>query len=441
MKNLGFIWVLTLIIKLFLAAVIPLSADEAYYWVWSLRPQLSYFDHPPFVAWLFFLGHFLEPLGHAVRWPAVIMAHCTLLVWVYIWSLLKPEFKEQKISWWLGLALCSPLLGFGSLIVTPDLPVVFFWSASLAFVVRVLLHQKPWDYAFLGMSLGLGFSSKYHIVIFVPVLLAYLVFERQWHLINWKKVSLTIIFGLIFSSPVLIWNFQNDFSSFRFQLNHGLNRPDYEFYWTWSYVAAQILILFPTVVWCAIQAKLPQRFRIFYYFAWGPLLFFFLSSFRALVEMNWPIVAYPAFFAVAVLGARNSRPFWIANIFWVSIFLILFSHTLKPWVPFAPEKLSELNQFEELAKNRSKYEPLYASTYQMASWVWYKTKVPFFKLHGMSRLDLFDTYEEGTPQKFPIYVALRRHTPLPDWIQTGPSYKITEVESFDNDFTIVRIDR
>ena len=34
--------------------------DEAYYWLWSNRVALSYFDHPPLLAWVqaFLLSHF-----------------------------------------------------------------------------------------------------------------------------------------------------------------------------------------------------------------------------------------------------------------------------------------------------------------------------------------------------------------------------------------------
>src|SRR5215213_10135897 len=34
-----------------LAARLNLSFDEAYYWLWSQHLQLSYYDHPPLVAW------------------------------------------------------------------------------------------------------------------------------------------------------------------------------------------------------------------------------------------------------------------------------------------------------------------------------------------------------------------------------------------------------
>src|SRR5512139_3734300 len=33
------------------AGLLALSPQEAYYWTWSRRLDLSYFDHPPLVAW------------------------------------------------------------------------------------------------------------------------------------------------------------------------------------------------------------------------------------------------------------------------------------------------------------------------------------------------------------------------------------------------------
>ena len=62
-----------LIWKLFAGASLGLIFDECYYWVWSLHPQLGYFDHPPLVAWVIAVGHSL--LGHhplAVRIGAIL---------------------------------------------------------------------------------------------------------------------------------------------------------------------------------------------------------------------------------------------------------------------------------------------------------------------------------------------------------------------------------
>src|SRR5919206_318214 len=44
-----------------------LYADEAYYWLWSLRPAVGYYDHPPLVAWLIALSAPVVPGEIGVR--------------------------------------------------------------------------------------------------------------------------------------------------------------------------------------------------------------------------------------------------------------------------------------------------------------------------------------------------------------------------------------
>ena len=41
-----------IVINLLYNFSLPLHPDEAYYWVWSQNLQLSYYDHPPMVAYL-----------------------------------------------------------------------------------------------------------------------------------------------------------------------------------------------------------------------------------------------------------------------------------------------------------------------------------------------------------------------------------------------------
>src|SRR5579863_9920600 len=45
-----------LCLRLGLGFVLPLSFDEAYYWLWSRHLALSYFDHPPAIAYAIRLG-------------------------------------------------------------------------------------------------------------------------------------------------------------------------------------------------------------------------------------------------------------------------------------------------------------------------------------------------------------------------------------------------
>lgn len=434
MRNFKQLWLVSLFVKLVLSAFLPLSADEAYYWVWSQRLQLSYFDHPPMVAWLFSLGQFLEPLANAVRWPAVLLGHLTMVVWYY---LLKDRFPADQVRWWMCLALFSPLLGFGSIIVTPDVPVVFFWSLSMLFFREALEKKSAVFYGALGAALGLGFCAKYHIVLFLPCIAFYLLIEKKWREVRWQSVPLTLLFGLLFCTPVLLWNYQNGFASFEFQLKHGLEKTVYSYDWTLSYVLGQTAIIFPLVAWAALRAKSHQRYLI--YFAWIPLSFFFLTSFRAVVEANWPIIAYPAIFALAISHPRIRKwlPYYIG--FNGVIVLIVVATLFVPSLRSINEKISEPYAFQELSEETKNFQPLYASSYQMAASLWYFSKTPVFKLKEISRYDFFDTLEERTPTD-DFYLAKKMSGDLPIWL-TEQDYAITEIKKIGSLFHLLKVDK
>ncbi|UXR65812.1 glycosyltransferase family 39 protein [Bdellovibrio bacteriovorus] len=437
MKELLRIWWVSLVVKLVLSALIPLSADEAYYWVWSQRPQLSYFDHPPLVSWLFYLGHIFEPLMHAVRWPAVIFGHLLIGIWIL---LLKDRLPWDKIKIWIYLVLLSPLLGFGSLIVTPDLPVMTFWSLALLLTVHALEKKDLPSYLGLGIALGLGFCAKYHIVLFVPCLLAYLTFEKRWKDVRFSGVFATIIAGLIFSSPVIIWNAQNGFASFEFQIKHGLERTSYNPEWTVSYILGQILILFPLIFWAALRAHVPRNLRWLLYFGWGPLLFFLLTSFRALVEANWPIIAYPAVLATALFHQKIQKWARVSVAFWGLIIVLVISTLFTPSLRKLSDKVEEPYVFQKLSSIAYEYSPLYASSYQMASSLWYFSKVPVFKLKDISRFDFFDTLPEAQPQGNVFYLVKRKTNGLPKWI-SEQQWQMKEIKTISPDFVVLEFTR
>ena len=437
MKDLKRIWLISLFVKLFLAAILPLSADEAYYWVWSHNMRLSYFDHPPMVAWLFYLGHFLEPFLNAVRWPAVLMGHATILVWI---SLLKSHVDLERIKIWVYLALFSPLIGFGSLIVTPDIAIVFFWSLSLLAFQKVLTNHRLQDYVFLGAALGLGFCAKYHIVLFLPFLFFYLVAEGAWRTVRWKFVPVTIVIGLLCCFPVIAWNYLNDFASFKFQLNHGLGRSEYKFEWTWGYVAAQIGIVFPFIFWAALRAKVPKASRLFYYFGFGPLIFFLGTSFKALVEANWPIIAYPAIFALAVFHPKIKILSRWTNAVWGALYIVVLATLFIPQLRNLNEKISEPFRLKEMAPLVTEYAPLYGNSYQVSSSLWYYSKVPVYKLAEISRIDFYDTLPEGRPTEVPFYVLNYEGNGLPQWI-SEQGWVATEEKRIDPNFILYKVSK
>jgi 4-amino-4-deoxy-L-arabinose transferase-like glycosyltransferase len=433
-KSVYKIWWITLFIKLLLSAVLPLSQDEAYYWVWSKIPQLSYFDHPPMVAWLMWLGHFLEPWGQAVRWPSVLLGHLTILVWIKILeSVLIAD--GQKIRWWVWLVLSSPLLGVGSLISTPDVPVVFFWSLSTYCVLRILRGHQLKDYLFLGVALGLGFCSKYHIVLFPLAVGVWLTVQRRWSQLSAKGVLSTVLAGLLFCSPVLIWNYQNGFQSFLFQVNHGFGSESWDPFWTYSYILAQVALLFPVTIFFALSTEVTDPLSILKYLAWIPLCFFIFSSFRGAVEVNWPIVAYPTVYALAVVNHRKLKTLLWSIVPWGATAIYVLLILLFPLTKDIPEKIAEVHYFDPIRPLIEDYKPLYFGSYQMASRMWYEYKKPTMKLYQIARHDFFDEIEGAPAPETHFYVAKETWVPFPEWL-SADHYKIEKLKEIPPKFEL-----
>lgn len=412
------LWLYGLVFKLALSGWLPFFSDEAYYWVWSKHPQLSYYDHPGMISWLFSLGHFLEPFGHAVRWPAVILVHLTLAVWFF---LLRDAIAQKHLKLWALLAFFTPLTGLGSIIMTPDLPMVFFWSLSLLCLEKAVQSSKLHWYSLLGSSLGLGFCSKYHTVLFVPFVFIWIAHQKLWRQIQWKYVFATILIGLAFSSPVLIWNAKNDWISFKFQLNHGLGAKSFEPKWAWQYFWGQVFLLFPTIIYFAIRRPKLQKLTWLPVFAWGPLIFFFLTSFKGKVEANWTSAAYPSMIALAFFSQSQSLAKWMKATLtvWIVATLLVIVNVYHP-LPFIEQKklkTYEFLKYKPLYKVAESYQPFFASTFQMASKIWYETKQPTYKLHAASRRDFYDELPDGFPKEKTYFYAAQSWEKLPEWAQ------------------------
>jgi len=439
------LWLWTFAVKLVLAAVLPLSLDESYYWVWSHNLQLSYFDHPPLVSWLYLLGQPLEFLGQAVRWPGVILGHLTVYIWLVI---VKPHCSETTLKWFLLLLLTTPLLGLGSLIITPDVPLMFFWSLSTLIFIKTLEQPRFQKFLLLGALLGLGFLSKYHVALFLPMALMVMMLAKE---LNIKNLPGLLVGALIFftvAAPVIYWNYTNDWVSFSFQLNHGLGGESWKPRWTLSYLLGQILIFFPTVLFVATK-KFRQRLqgsvldKTLIVFGFVPLLFFLYSSTKAHVEANWPIIAVPFVIALATINSGNKTRWARSAVwFWSGFSLIVLSDVFLRWIPGNPGsiKSQEFYYYENIVKyvQENPEEPFYARTFQMASKVTYDSGVLVPKILGSSRFDFYDMHEMSQPKEEVIYLFVRSGENIPSGATVNP-YKITDRKSIDSSFDVLEL--
>lgn len=434
MKTVWNVWWIALAIKIVIAIWLPFANDESYYWVWGHHPQLSYFDHPAMVGWLFYLGTFLENIGNAARLPGVLLAHLTLAIWIEI---AKPYLDEKRLTGLLVFLAFSPFLGLGSLILTPDIPLLFFWSASLLVFRRALESKSTKDYALLGALLGLGFCSKYLIVLFVPCALLYLLFDKKWRDVEPAKVLMTILLGLLFCAPVLIWNQHHDWVSFRFQLDHGLASEKRNPFWPLEYLSSQLGILFPVAAYFALKRKGPTLLKVF---GWLPLAFFLYTSFRARVEGNWPAMGHPALLALAFINAPDSKALKAQTALWIAATVLIFAQIVHPWIPVEPRKLktyefTHYDVFLPIAETRT---DLYMGSYQAAAALSYKTRRQIYKLAGMNRRDFYDFTSQSRPTGDSFVVGAERWQGLPPWV-TEAGYVAVGESPVNDEFKLIEV--
>jgi 4-amino-4-deoxy-L-arabinose transferase-like glycosyltransferase len=430
------IWWLALGLKLALLPFLPITPDETYYFMWARHLALSYFDHPPFVAWIMTLAIPFWKTSFGIRLPGVIFSHLGFLPWFAILQHLK--FSPRAIGIWTIGLLVGPLTGLGGFLITPDVPLVFFWSCSLLATLRMLENPSIKRWVVLGFSVGLGLLSKYVMVLFAPALLLVLIWKKKLHLLSKPGPWISVIIATVVFLPVIIWNMNHHFASFAFQARHGLASvgPSAPIQWNWplEYFGAQFALLNPFVfiIGFLVAWKFPRENKTLIVFAFFPLIFFLLTSFRARVEANWPICAYPAFMALAARSVDVMRDHdMFRRVLKASYILcILFeaaviSHTIHPWLPINKDQDHTLitREWTDDVPLVKKYAPLFARSYQMASYLSYfrDPDAEVFKLRGLDREDVYDFLPQSLPlipKNRKAFVVMNSHDVFPDAIDS-----------------------
>jgi 4-amino-4-deoxy-L-arabinose transferase-like glycosyltransferase len=418
----------------------PLTWDENYYWVWSQNLQLSYYDHPAMVAWLFAIGNFLPTF--MLKWPAIILGHSFLLIWDRF--LLNINFSQSQRMVFFILALFSPVVGLSTLVLTPDLPLLFFLSLSVYAFERALTLKTHIWYGFFGLFMGLGFTSKYHIVLIIPGILIYLFADKKWSEISWSGLLLTLLAFTIGASPVLIWNAQNNWISFKFQMEHGVGTHKYKNIWPIEFILSQILILTPLFINDFFKKKPVTQWSQFFLIVFSPILIFFIvNSFKHKVEANWTQIAFPFILSYLATKSLSQTKLRLYSAFWFTLVIVLLSQWKFNWWKNPPsERLTEPSRYQELNKELNKepdkYQPLYASSYQMASYLWFQNKKPVYKIYATSRMDFFDYFPQAKPTESLFYVAKTKDTEFPDWFRKL-RYNTSLTKTIDENLEIIRV--
>ncbi len=291
---------------------LQLFPDEAYYWQWSRHLALSYIDEGPVTAYVIRLFTVLGGDREiAIRAGALVFGlGITLLGYL----LAKEVFDQERAGFFAALLLTViPLFSSGHLVMTYDTPQVFFWALTCWLLWRIVRGGPSWLWYAAGFSLGLGFLTKYTVLLLLPSLLGFLLTSRRQR--NWllrPQPYLAVLLLLAVSSPVFIWNAQHAGAAFGRASDlalggHALHLSPSTFL---RFLGEQAGIISPLAFFAFLFALVAAGRRglrqqeeglLFLFWMSAPTLVFFgLWSLGAQVKPNWPVAGY---FAAAVAAA------------------------------------------------------------------------------------------------------------------------------------------
>lgn len=320
---------------------IDLSGDEAHYWDWSRRLDISYYSKGPLVAYL--IRTSCAAFGDvmwAVRLPALVLGVGTSLL---TYALTKKLFGSDRLA--LGAVLLNhivPMFIAGSVLMTIDPPFFFCWALATYLLAHVLFDgprertrpnaagprtggdfPRHHLWVLIGLVVGIGFLAKYAMFLWLPIALLALGFDGERgrrELKQWGGWATAAVVALLFTIPVIAWNARHNWVSFRHVTkqtgtaaatqNPLLHAPLRML----EFAGGQVAVIGPPLAVMMIAAALyawrrrrdePDGWetRRVSFLLWIGLPFLLLTvgvNLRAKAQLNWPA---PAYFTLMILVA------------------------------------------------------------------------------------------------------------------------------------------
>lgn len=323
-----------LLFRLWLSAVFPFTGDEAYFWIWGVKPDLGYYDHPPMVGWILALTHRLSSEAWVQRLPATLLPTVLALM---LWTSLR-RFDQHKAALAASAFALVPI-EFWNAFITTDMPLVLFSVAAALCFWRALLASDAasaadatdvtdvtdatvatgagaWRwFAASGVLLGLALLSKYFAALLsFAFVVATLATPRRSR--NWLGLWLCALCALPFFAFNLWWNQDHCWSNLMFNLYNRHDSAGASWKTPLLFLVSALYVLSPPALWQMLRSP-AWRARWhsdvslrFFTLAWGvPFTLFAALSSVKMIGLHWLLSFVPLFFCAAffVLDAPQLR--------------------------------------------------------------------------------------------------------------------------------------
>jgi hypothetical protein len=303
------------LVRLLFVLTTDIANGESYYYVWSRFPSLSYYDHPPLVAWMTWLTTRGSHGSLAVRAGPLL---CAVAFGAGIFVLARRLFSPRAGFLAVAIVTVIPVFFASSYALNPEAPLAPLWVLGLILLEGMREHDEAWRPLAAGAVAGLAFLAKYSGVLLLGVGLLYVLVSpqgRRW--LRRPSLYLGSLVALAVATPVLVWNQQRGWPSLvlHFVERRASTDPATLALNAWQALVGQLGPLHPLIfpgllvvqAVCIRRSRQDDRYRFLALASWPVLLFFWVMMARVRdAESHWTMVGYIPL-AVAAGGLLDER--------------------------------------------------------------------------------------------------------------------------------------
>ena len=303
---------------------IEVHFDEAQYWVWSQNLSLSYLSKGPLVPSLIAISN--KVFGQTYL-GLKFFSYVAYLGTVITLSLAAFKLTNRKESFYIALLLSilSPAIFILGGIASTDIFLFFFWSLTiLCYVCFIQERDEKWFY-FIGITTGLGILAKLTMVLLpLSILLYFLATDFRKYFFN-IHIYLSALITVLISSPILIWNAQNNWLTLSHEIDHLVSdAPTFNpeiLLFTLILTVPSVLFLFNSEV---RKKVFKLKFNYLIYPTFLMIVFFVVKSFTGKIQLNWSIPIFLGLIPILanVISGINFRAIVLSCLFLGPIFLL-----------------------------------------------------------------------------------------------------------------------
>jgi hypothetical protein len=307
------------------AGVIELRTDEAYYWTWSKESVLSFLDHPPMIAWFIRFGTAIfGDTNFGVRFAGLL----AMLVTQLLLADMVRRVTHDIRAIFLAILMPEAAIYYGLLMakVAPDVALIPFAVAMVWALVRLVESSDPRWWLGAGAFAGLALLSKFTAVMLLPAVLAFMLipdWRRRWLTDPYPWAAGGIAVAVF--SPVLVWNTQHDWASFRFQSVRAVATHELSLRTLGDFFGLQFFLVGPILLPVLLSAVVLTAWRgyrqrdaisiLLSTCVIVPFLYFLWKSLTLRIGDTWPMFLWPIGFAAAAINivmlSREGWPAWM----------------------------------------------------------------------------------------------------------------------------------